>query len=289
MKADYFKVIIAYLTAGAAAFLCANLAADWNPILVIAVADLVGTLVVFGFSVYYDNTSFYDPYWSVAPILIATYWLLSSTPVLDNQLRQVMVAGLVLVWAVRLTLNWAVRWRGLRHEDWRYASYRSKHKRVYWFISLFGFHLMPTVMVFLGCLSLIPSLAETAASFGILDLIALMVTAGAIWIEARADLDITRFSSSGEESGSLLKSGLWSISRHPNYFGEILFWWGLYVFALAANPRYWWAIIGPLAITVLFLTVSIPMIERRHLTLKLDYPDYQESTSMLIPWRKKNL
>ena len=285
MKKDFIKVIIAYLAAGSAAVISGKLVGDWHPVLIVAVADLAGTLVVFAFSVYHDNSSYYDPYWSLAPILIATYWLISSTPLLDNRPRQAAVMALVLVWAFRLTLNWAVRWRGGEHEDWRYAKFRDRPRWLYWLISFFGFHLMPTVMVFLGCLPLIASLSEPATAFGLLDLIALLVTAGAIWIEARADLEITRFSRSSPDSSTLMKSGIWSLSRHPNYFGEITFWWGLYAFALAANPQYWWTIIGPIAITFLFLTISIPMIEKHMQTRRPEYKNYQKSTSMLIPWR----
>jgi len=285
MKTDYINVIIAYLAAGSAAVISGKLVGDWHPVLIVAIADLAGTLVVFAFSVCHDNSSFYDPYWSVAPILIATYWLTSSTPLLDNRPRQAAVMVLVLVWAFRLTLNWTVRWRGGEHEDWRYANFRERSRWLYWLISFTGFHLMPTVIVYLGCLPLIASLSEPAAAFGLLDLIALLVTAGAIWIEAKADLDITRFSRSGSDSSSLMKSGIWSLSRHPNYFGEITFWWGLYLFAIAANTKYWWTIIGPIAITLLFITISIPMIEKRMLARRPEYSAYQKSTSMLIPWK----
>ena len=288
MKLDYFKVLIAYLAASVIAVICGNLLVGWNPILVVGIADLAGTLVVFGFSVYFDNSSLYDPYWSVAPILITFYWLFSGTDTPVSQLRRMVVAGLVLVWAVRLTMNWAVRWQGIKHEDWRYASYRSDNKQLYWLISFFGFHLMPTIIVFLGCLPLIPSLSTSQTPFGTLDLGAFIITSMAILIETKADLDITRFLSAGNKRSSLLQSGLWSLSRHPNYLGEILFWWGLFVFALSADRNFWWTVIGPISITILFLTISIPLIEKHHLTKRSEYSDYQNTTSMLVPWWKRN-
>jgi steroid 5-alpha reductase family enzyme len=195
--------------------------------------------------------------------------------------------ALVLIWSTRLTLNWALRWRGMGHEDWRYVDLRGKHGSWYWIVSFFGIHLMPTVLVFLGCLPLVPALGEPQTAAGLLDMVALLVTGFAIWIEARADLEVTRFKQRQKGKAALLQSGLWSLSRHPNYLGEILFWWGLYIFGLAADPSYWWTVIGPLSITVLFLTISIPMIEKRMLALKPEYAAYQAKTPVLIPWRRR--
>jgi steroid 5-alpha reductase family enzyme len=287
MRKGYFKIIIAYLVAGMAVVLFGRMVGHWHPVLIVAVADLAGTLVIFGFSIHYDNSSTYDPYWSVVPILIGFYWLTSGIFFPDNWIRQVAVMALVLIWAVRLTLNWAVRWRGMTHEDWRYVDLRNQHGRMYWVVSFFGIHLMPTVLVFLGCLSMLPSLSKPASGFGALDLVAILVTVTAIWFEFRADLDLNRFIQAKKDPGQLLRSGIWSISRHPNYFGEILFWWGLYLFALAANPRYWWTVIGPLSISALFIFISIPMIEKRMLTRKPEYADYIKSTPILIPWSRK--
>ena len=284
MLNDYFKILLAYLAAGSVVFILGFSINHWNPIWVVSIADLVGTLVIFGFSVYHNNSSVYDPYWSVAPILISAYWFGSNTLPNEVTLRQFAVLGLVLVWALRLTLNWAVRWHGVRHEDWRYQEIRLQHPKTYWVISFFGIHLMPTILVFLGCLSLIPILVEPSKAFHSIDIIAFLVTIAAIWIETQADLEITRAIKNWGNTRQLVRSGVWGWSRHPNYFGEILFWWGLYAFALAANPRYWWVGIGPVAITLLFITISIPMIEKRMVLRKPGYLKYQNSTPVLVPW-----
>jgi steroid 5-alpha reductase family enzyme len=284
MKRDHVQVVVVYLIAGMAAFLGGWLAVGLHPLLTVLAADLVGTVVVFGFSRYYDNSSLYDPYWSVAPALIAGYWLAAGNPLVVGNVRQGVILVLVLTWSIRLTLNWAFRWRGMGHEDWRYIDLRGEHGQAYWLVSFFGIHLMPTILVFLGCLPLIPSSTVSGVGFGMLDLIATGVTVCAIWMEARADLEVTRFVRAVSEETALLQRGLWSFSRHPNYLGEILFWWGLYLFGLAASPGYWWTIIGPLMITLLFLFISIPMIEKRMLARKPGYSRYQQTTPMLVPW-----
>src|SRR5262249_37424182 len=135
-------VCVAY---GAA--LVGALATGWalqghGPILVAALADVVATLVVFGFSIGHDNSSLYDPYWSVAPIFIAAYWV-SCAPA-GPDVRAIVVLVLVTVWGARLTANWVGRWRGLGDEDFRYAEIRSRTGRLYWPASLVAIHLLPT-------------------------------------------------------------------------------------------------------------------------------------------------
>jgi steroid 5-alpha reductase family enzyme len=280
-------IAVIYLGAASIGIGIGHLVGGQHPIIVVAVADVVATIAVFAFSYLLGNSSVYDPYWSVAPVFIALYWALVGRTTGAHWVRQALVLALVSIWAVRLTWNWVRRWDGLKHEDWRYADLRARHGRVYWPVSLAGIHMMPTLVVFLGCLSLFPALT-VGRPFGILDLAAILVTGGAIWIEARADRELRRFRASNENAGQVLCTGLWKYSRHPNYFGEITFWWGLYLFALAAAPRYWWAIVGPVSITLLFLYISIPMIERRMLARRPEYAKQIETTSKVIAWFPRN-
>jgi len=124
---------------------------------------------------------------------------------------------------LRLTYNWLCRWKGFSHEDWRYLDFREKSGRSYWLGSFFGIHLFPTGIVFMGCLSLYAALSSGTNHFGALDCLAVAVTAAAIWIEARADQQLRRFVANKENEGKTLSTGLWAHSRHPNYFGEVLF------------------------------------------------------------------
>ena len=151
-------------------------------------------------------------------------------------------------------------------------------------MSFLGLHLMPTLMVFAGCLSLYPALVTGGAPAGVLDEAALTVTAGAIWLEAAADQQLRRFVTSGPEPGVILDQGLWKVSRHPNYFGEMSFWWGLYLFGLAADPSWWWTFVGPLAITLMFRFISLPMIEKRMVERRPGFADHAQRTSLVIPW-----
>jgi steroid 5-alpha reductase family enzyme len=276
--------LAAYLAAALAAAAVCRLFSGLSPVWAAALADLAATLVVFGFSVGLDNSSMYDPYWSVAPPVIALWWLFRFGGIGGpGAVRQIAVAVLVLVWAGRLTWNWLRRWNGLADEDWRYADYR-RLGAGYWPVSFLGFHLMPTVLVFVACLSLVPALVSGSRGIGVLDVLALLVTAAAILVEAGADRQLRRFLSSPRTPGQILDTGLWALSRHPNYFGEVLFWWGVWLFGFAADPSRWWTVVGPVGITALFLGISVPMMDKRMLSRHPHYEEHMSRRSGFVPW-----
>ena len=286
---SFALVAVAYLASGIAAWLVAARLAPSSPLwLTILAADMAATCVVFAFSVALNNSSVYDPYWSVAPMAIApALAIAASTPAVPSA-RKWLVVALVLAWGARLTWNWARGWDGLSHEDWRYVDLRHKTGKAYWLVSFLGLHTMPTLWVYLGSLSLIPALCTGSAPLGVLDIAAFVVTAGAIAIETLADEQLRAFRREDHPSGTIMASGLWSRSRHPNYLGEIGFWWGLFLFALAAYPCGWLCIAGPLAINALFVFISIPMIDKRSVARRPAYAEHMKQLPGLLPrpWRK---
>ncbi|NNE06038.1 MAG: DUF1295 domain-containing protein [Xanthomonadales bacterium] len=257
-----------------------------HPVAFVLIADVVATLVVFAFSCWYRNASTYDPYWSVIPVLIVLYWMVASGGGSVVLLRQYLVVGLVCLWGVRLTWNWILRWQGLGDEDWRFGMLRKKHGRAYWLVNLGGIHMLPTLLVFAGCLAAWPVIAAANRPINWLDAIALLVTALAIWIEASADRQLREHRS--KNAGTRLESGWWGRSRHPNYLGEVLFWWGLYLFALAANPAWWWTGIGALAISALFKFISIPMMDQRMLQKDPGYAQVIKELPAMLPRMHSN-
>jgi len=278
-----------YVVALAAAVAVGSLLGRSTLVVRVAAGDLAATAVVFLASIAADNSSVYDPYWSAAPVPIALAWLLAGRGALASvDLRAVVMLLLAALWAGRLTLNWARGWRGLSHEDWRYNDYRTRTPRLYWGVSFLGFHLFPTILVFLGCLSLYPVLVDHSTRFGALGLLAVAVTSAAIWIEARADRELFAHRSNPDNRGRLLETGVWKYSRHPNYFGEVSFWWGLYLAALSANPSYWWVVVGPASITGLFVLISVPMMEGHMADKHPEIDDLRVGRSALIPWFRRS-
>lgn len=275
------RVVLAYVVALAVALWMIPLLGAWPPVWIVVAADVVATVVVFLFSMRWDNGSVYDPYWSVVPPLIALFWIGAAEEAVP--LRQLVVTVLVFAWGIRLTFNWVRGWPGLHHEDWRYVDLYVQAPLPKWATSLFGIHLFPTVIVLLGCLPMIPALASGRAVWGLLDSIALVVTAGAILIETVADEQLRRFARK-RQPGDIMNEGLWARSRHPNYFGEMSFWCGLFLFGFAANPSYWWTIIGPISMVALFQLASIPMLDQRSLQRRPGYEEHMRRVRAVIPW-----
>ena len=269
------------------AALGAALAAGWalrasHPILVAAAADVAATLVVFAFSVRHDNSSLYDPYWSVAPIPIALYW--SSLADGGGGLRRAWLLAIVCVWGVRLTANQLGRWGGLADEDFRYVELRGRSGRWYWPLSLAGIHLAPTAWVFLGLLPAFPALAAPARPWHALDTAAALVAGGAVLLEATADRQLRRFVRARRDPAAILDSGVWALSRHPNYLGEVMFWWGIFLSGMAAAPGWAWTLVGPLAITLLFVFVSVPWMDRRMAARHPAWIERLRTVPALLPW-----
>ncbi|MDX2301766.1 MAG: DUF1295 domain-containing protein [Microscillaceae bacterium] len=282
----YFWVTLSYILALALGFGVGYFYRESHIIVMLAMADIAATVVIFIFSYIFKNSSFYDPYWSVIPIFIAGAFIYLAVSEADL-VRQIVVFLLVTAWGLRLTFNWWRGWTGLHHEDWRYVDLARQTGKAYWLVSFSGIHMFPTVMVFLGCIPLWSSLALNTTPFGILDALAALVTATAIFIEGTADNQLRKFRLSNTEKGKYLDKGLWAYSRHPNYFGEIMFWWGLFFFALAQSLDNWWMGAGALAITLMFVFISLPMIDKRMLERRNNYQEKMRRVSTLIPWFPK--
>jgi steroid 5-alpha reductase family enzyme len=280
-KADFAPIVAAYaagIAAAAALLRFLPLAQPWDAF----AADVLATVVVFGFSRAYRNSSFYDPYWSVIPPLLAQYWLWSH-PSIAAAPRTILVLVLVWLWAIRLTGNWSVYWGGLHHEDWRYPLVRARAGQFATLADFFGIHLFPTVQVFLGCLPLYAVIGRAGAPLGWLDAVACAVTFGAILIETIADLQLHAFIAR-RQPGSFIDTGLWAWSRHPNYFGELGFWWGLMLFGLAAASAQWfWIVPGALAMTAMFKFASIPLMDARSVERRPAYAEHMKKVPALLP------
>ena len=258
---------------------------ELNSFWAVAIADLAATLVIFAFSRGLACSSMYDAYWSVAPIVIVFYWVFEADKAI-NPIRAGAVLFLVTWWGVRLTYNWARSWPGLHHSDWRYVIMKDKAPSLWFFTDLFGIHLFPTAEVLLALGGAWVALTQGSSPLSWIDLVALIVTASAITIETLADQQLVAFAKV-KRPGEILETGLWAYSRHPNYFGEVSFWWGLYLFGVAADVSQLWTIAGPVTMTVMFLGVSIPWMDRRSCERRPEYAEHMKRVSGLVPWFPK--
>jgi steroid 5-alpha reductase family enzyme len=240
-------------------------------------ADVVGTLVIFLFSRRFRNSSFYDAYWSVVPVLLLAYWWTHANT------RNWLLAAVVVLWAVRLTANWVVTFPGLHHEDWRYPMLRRRAGRFEVVADLLGIHLVPTLQVFLAMVPAYVALATPDEGLAWLAWVAFAVGVAAVALELAADLQLRRFAATRRE-GQVMDQGLWAWSRHPNYFGEFAFWFAVALFGVAASPAdAWWLFAGAAGILAMFLGASIPMMEARSLERRPGYQDVVDRVPRFVP------
>lgn len=246
---------------------------------------LAGTITVFAFSFFLDNSSCYDPYWSLAPIGLCLFWLGSTKGAIDP--LHWAVFSLILLWGLRLTGNFFRSWPGLHHEDWRYRAFRESAGAGYWAVSLTGIHLFPTALVLAGLLGPLHLYMETGTPLNAVHWTGMGLTLLAIVIETVADEQLIAYLRRGPAPGAILDEGLWRFSRHPNYFGELAFWWGVWVISLGNASSPWWTCIGPIAMTALFGFVSVPLLDKRSLARRPQYQDHMDKVSPLVPWFRK--
>lgn len=243
------------------------------------IADVIATLVVFGFSRAYRNSSFYDAYWSVIPPLLLFYWWYESGV---TTVGTWLLAILVVTWAVRLTGNWVYAFPGLHHEDWRYPMFRERAGRFEVVADLVAIHLIPTVQVFLGMLPVYVAVTTPEPAIGWLVVVAFIIGMSSVTLEFVADVQMHRFVAQAQP-GEVMDRGLWSWSRHPNYFGEFGFWFALALFGIASAPGSWWLFVGAAAMLAMFLGASIPMMETRSLERRPGYRAVVERVSRFVP------
>jgi len=248
----------------------------------ILVADVIGTIVVFIFSVIFNNSSMYDPYWSVQPFVIAVFL---ARPLMEITIAEMIVLFMVFLYGLRLTLNFYRGWPGMKHEDWRYRDFRKSFPKLYWPISFLGIHLFPTIMVFLACMSMLQIFHGPGIEYNIWFVLGLATMIFAVGIAFVADEQMKKFRMNPDNKGKLMRDGLWRTNRHPNYLGEISTWWGLYFFSLAAGYDMWWTIAGPAIVTLMFVFISIPMLEKREMVRRPEYAGYKKEVAMLLPFK----
>ena len=221
-----------------------------------------------------------DSFWGMGFVLIA--WLAWSMG--PGTIRSLLVAVLISVWGLRLFFHITMRNWG-QPEDRRYRAMRERQGRRFWWVSLFSVFLIQGILLWI--ISLAPQLAQLSSvpkQLTWLDWVGLLVWAVGFIFEVVGDYQMKRFRDHPANAGKVMDQGLWGYTRHPNYFGESLVWWGLFIICLA-TPYGWCALISPLLITVLLLKVSgVTMLEKDISQRRPEYEKYKREVSAFIPW-----
>lgn len=247
---------------------------DASYIIKVLVADVGATVFTFICSVIFRNASVYDPYWSVQPIVIMIFFAVFCGL---NSLGTILLCA-ICFWGLRLTANWAYTFHGIGFQDWRYTMLKEKTKWFYPVVNFVGIHMIPTLVVFLCTMPAFIAVKEKV-TLNPVSIIFVCLSFGAAIIQGTADFQMHNFKKNGGKG--FIRVGLWKHSRHPNYLGEILMWWGIGLACLISMPGHWYLIAGAICNTCLFLFISIPLAEK-HQSRKPGFEEYKKQTRVLI-------
>ena len=254
-----------------------------NEYINILVVDVIATVIVWLGGVLLRTASAYDPYWSIQTLIIYTFIVSKHN---NWNFATISLFVVIFVYSLRLTMNFIVGFHSLSYVDWRYKMLKEKSGKAYQLVNLFGICMFPTLVVYSASL---PAIAyANLAEYSFLDAIGLSVILFGTLLELVSDIQMKKFIKVRNDRSEVLNKGLWKYSRHPNYLGEILIWFGVALTLIVSHLNYWYLAAGSIVNLLMFLFISIPMEEKHFKDYKPDYEQYKKETSVLLilPKRK---
>jgi len=235
------------------------------------------------FSLYKKDMSVVDGFWGLGFIAVTLHWFSRLS---DIEPRQFIITYLIVLWGLRLAIYIFYRSRG-KAEDPRYVAFRDDWKEKTWYISYFKVFLLQGVLQLIIVLPVLVIMHNAGTTPGILDIIGITIWTIGFVFETAADYQMLRFKQNPNNKGKVMDKGLWYFTRHPNYFGEVCVWWGIFIISIGSGIWYL-SILSPILITYMLLKVSgITMLEKRYEGNDA-YSIYKRTTSAFVPWFKKN-
>lgn len=251
-----------------------------NSIVEVGLVIFLYMTIIFIRALMRKDNSIVDVAWGVGFIIIAVYTIIQSG---EADLRKMIVSLLVLLWGLRLSYHIMVRNNG-KGEDFRYKAWRNTWK--YFIVrSYFQIFMLQGLFMLIISTPIWFINAGNGGPLGLWDSLGLVVFGFGFLFEVIADYQLGEFKKDPANKGKIITSGLWSVSRHPNYFGEALVWLGISCYALSF-PHGWYTLISPVTITLLLRFVSgVPMLEKKYLSHP-DWAAYQSKTAAFVPFVK---
>lgn len=237
--------------------------------------------VIFVLALILKNNSIIDIFWGMGFMIVAC----SLAIQIDSlNFTQILFGSFLSAWAIRLSLHIFLRNKG-HAEDFRYANWRKTWKN---FIlrSYFQVFILQGLMMLIISLPLIAIFNTDFQGHLFYTITGSLIFISGFLTETLADYQLIRFRNNPENKGHIIKSGLWKYSRHPNYFGEALLWWGLWMISLPGTLWYI-TILSPIVITLLLRYVSgVPMLEKKYGNHP-EWETYCNQTPVFVPGRRK--
>ena len=236
-------------------------------------------VVVWALSLPLRDASIADVFWGPGFAFVAIVAASVSPP----SARATLLVVLTSAWGLRLALHIGTRWRKKKEEDRRYQAMRANWGDRFPVVSLFSVFLLQGALLWAVSLPVQAGAAFGAERpLGLLDLAGVLVFAVGLAFEAVGDAQLSRFLSDPASRGRVMESGLWRYTRHPNYFGDALVWWGLGLVGAASGA--WWCLVGPALMTFLLVRVSgVSLLEKDIAGRRPEYVAYIRRTSPFLP------
>jgi steroid 5-alpha reductase family enzyme len=248
----------------------------------IFIANALATVFVWIVGIFLKSASIYDPYWSVQTVVIYMFLMISKSA---YNLGSILILCCLLFWAVRLTYNFAYGFDDLSYVDWRYKMLKEKTGPLFQLVSLLGIHMFPTIVVYLASIPAYMYLIR-GFDFEAVNLVGLFIMVIATILELISDLNMAKFKKIRTDRNQVINVGLWKYSRHPNYLGEIMFWYGLALVYVLSDLSSFNCLLGAIVNHLMFLFISIPMAENHMKGYKPNFMEYKNKTRMLLPFKK---
>jgi steroid 5-alpha reductase family enzyme len=224
-----------------------------------------------------------DIAWGLGFILLSWFSFILSN--VQSQLS-IGVNILVTIWGLRLCIHIYLRNRG-KQEDYRYLAWRRQWGNLFFIRSYFQVFILQGIFLYLISLPVL-YINQNTGTFSLFSYLGILVWMIGFFFEVVGDWQLTQFIRNPANKGKIIQTGLWRYSRHPNYFGEVTLWWGVFIIALVI-PNGIITIVGPLTISCLILFVSgIPLLEKKYLG-RANYEEYKKQTSIFFPLPPKKL
>lgn len=230
------------------------------------------------------RNDFADVAWGLGFVVLAwaSFFMGGSSGV-----QGMIVTFLVTIWGLRLAGHIYSRNRGAA-EDYRYRAWRKEWGAWFYPRSYVQVYLLQGILLYLIAIPVLVINSHLSDHLTIVGLFGIAVWTAGFFFEVVGDWQLAHFVKNPDNKGKLMTTGLWQYTRHPNYFGEVTLWWGLWIVALSV-PYGWLTVVGPLTITVVILKVSgVPMLEKK-MAEHPDFAAYKRTTSMFVPWLKKKV
>lgn len=233
---------------------------------------------LFGVSILARKNDVADVGWGLGFILVASV----SAWFGEGSVSGLIATALVVLWGTRIALHVYLRNKG-KEEDFRYKKWREDWGKYFYIRSYLQVFILQGVFMFMISLPVILSNLFFANFSPVLLILGVLIWLVGFVFEAVGDYQLKKFIADPQSKGKIMVSGLWSLTRHPNYFGEVTMWWGIFI---ACLPNVLWPImiLGPLTITFLILKVSgIPMLEKKY-DNNPEFQEYKRRVSAFFPW-----